>query len=62
MFGKILAAIINPKYLVLSSIKWCLSGSFITLLWTLPEGGKSLGSDCVLLAKANPPDLMEFFE
>lgn len=61
--AKILATIINLNYPVLSGNKWCLSGPVAALFWSLlREGDKALGSDRAVLAKANPPDLMELFE
>lgn len=63
MFGKIPATIIKLNYLVLSRIKWCWSGPITALFWSLLlESDKVLGSDYVVLAKANPLDLMELFE
>lgn len=62
VFGKILATITDPNYLVLSAIKWCSSGPIAALFWSLLEGDKALSSDRAGLAKANPLDLMEVFE
>jgi len=64
VFGKILATIINLNYLVLSPNKgWWLSGHITRLFWSLLlEGDKALGRNYVVLAIANPPDLVELFE
>lgn len=55
MFGKIFATVTNQNYLVLSGIKWCLSGPTTVLFWSLlVESDKGVSNDYVVLAKANP--------
>lgn len=49
--------------LVSPGFQSCLSGPFTALFRSLLRvGDTALGSDRVVLAKANPPDLMELFE